>query len=147
MPRPKIVVKHFLACRNREWDDKPGSDVLETLEGVGYTYRVPPDAECPDLPFFLYARFYLLNDADGEREFSLEVYWHDAPNGPRLISAYPGGTIRFQSGRPARNVLFGLRDLQFPSRGMFEFRLLCRYNSRGIGPVDRPLASEYIRIV
>jgi hypothetical protein len=147
MARPKVFVKHFIACRNREWDDRPGSDMLETLEGVGYTYRIPADAECPELSFFLYTRFYLLNGVAGDRTFSLEVLWYDAPGGPRLLATYPGGTVRFRADQPVRNVLFAMSDLRIPKRGTFEFRLLCRYNTRLKGEVDRLIANEYIRIV
>lgn len=145
MAKPKVVVKHFIACRNREWDDRPGSDVLETLEGVGYTYTVPPDAEFPELTFYLYTRFYLVNNVSGERTFTIEAHWHDAPGGSRLWTTYPGGTIRFREDLPVRNVVFAMSDLQLPGRGIFEFRLLCRYRTRA-GVARRAVASEYIRI-
>jgi hypothetical protein len=88
MPRPRFVVKHFIACTNASWEGLPGPRTARTLEGVSYAYKVPPDAESPVIEFWLYSRLLLLNRVSGERRFSVDIYWLDAPDAKGSYTVY-----------------------------------------------------------
>lgn len=147
MARPKFHVQHFIACLNAAWDGAPGPQTLRTLERVGYWYSVPPDTEFPfeNLEFWVYARFYLVGSINGFRTFSLDVYWHDAPEGVRRIGGRSLGSVRFSDRHPVISSAWPVRPLIFPGTGRYEFQLLVELN-RPWGRESRPVRSEFIRI-
>jgi hypothetical protein len=139
------VVKHLLACTNASWEGLPGPNTARTLEGVNYLYRVPSDAEFPELDLWLYARFYLTNGIDGVRDFSVEVHWLDAPGEALWVVTRHLGNVRFRAASPVTNVAWSVPNLRFPGRGRFEFRLICEFRTWR-GNIDRSVGSETIRI-
>ena len=145
MARVKFRVKHLIACTSAAWDGMPGAKTARTLEGVNYRYGVSPDAELPELDFWLYARFILTNGIDGIRDFSIGLYWLDAPEGDRWIGTRHLGQVRFRSVLPVANAAWSLPNLKFPGRGRFEFRLTCELQTWR-GKFDRDVASETIWI-
>jgi hypothetical protein len=147
MARPKFRVQHFIACLNAAWEGFPGPGTLCTLEGVGYAYRLPPDAEFPfeELEIWLYARFYRTNGGVGRRQFSVDVYWCDAPGGAVRVGGRRLGSIRFSGQQPVVSAAWPVRPMIFPGTGLYEFRLLTEVR-RVWGVEDRPVLSEFIRV-
>lgn len=139
-------MQHFLVCQDAPWLGAPGPRTLRILEGVGYTYSVPSDAECPELGFWAYVRLHLLNDVSGFRELWIDVEWLDAPEGDRLIASQQLGRVDFRPDRPVIEQAFRLNPLIFPARGRYAFRLKCNRRSRLFGRREVTAASDYIRI-
>lgn len=147
MARPKFYVKHFIACLNAAWDGPAGPDTSRTLEGVNYLLRVPPDTEFPfEQPeLWLYARFIRTNDVAGVCDFSVELWWHDSPNGLELLSTQSVGSVRFPVDRSVVHRAWAFRPLTLPGEGVFEFRLI-RPSRRSWDPRPRRLANEFLRV-
>ena len=146
MPRPKFVVRHFLACLAAPWEGTPGPDTHRTLESVGYRYPVPPDTEFPtELAFWLYARFYVTGGGDGFGRFSVEVYWQDAPEGERRVGRWVFGRVRLTVSRPVTSTAWPVGPVSFPGEGRYEFRLT-RTVRRMWGVEERRIASEYVEL-
>ncbi|HJZ54365.1 MAG TPA: hypothetical protein VKE74_05380 [Gemmataceae bacterium] len=132
---------------NAAWDGTPGPNTPRTLETVHYIYGIPPDAEFPFTfeEFWLYARLFRTNQAEGEREFSVRGVWLDAPNRPRTVIRRLLGQVRFTNAHPVQNIAWVLRPLKVPGLGQYEFRLRCRSRTSG-QDVERIVAREFIRI-
>jgi hypothetical protein len=143
----KFAVQHLVACLSAPWEGIPGPNTLRTLEGVGYTYRIPPDTEFPfeELEFWVYARFYRLGSFAGSRRFSLEVYWHDTAGQVVPVGGRSLGAVRFSSRHAVVSAAWPVRPLVFPGEGMYEFRLLID-RRRPWGIDRRPLRSEFVYI-
>jgi hypothetical protein len=146
MAKPKFVVQHFLVCQDAPWLGVAGPRTLRILEGVGYTYRVPSDAECPEWEFWVYLRLFLLNEVSGSRKFWIEVEWLDAPEGERRIASQHLGRIPFRADSPVTEQAFRLNRLVFPARGRYAFRLKYRRRSSLFEWQDVTAKSDYIRI-
>ncbi|HYH64453.1 MAG TPA: hypothetical protein VD866_07120 [Urbifossiella sp.] len=146
MPRPKFVVRHFIACLAAPWEGTPGPDTFRTLESVGYFHQIPPDTEFPaELRFWLYTRFFWTGGGDGDRTFAIEVHWLDAPSGQPWSARFLTGRVRITAGRAVTSTAWPIGPILFPGEGRYEFRLLCR-TRRPWGDEDREVASEFIRI-
>jgi hypothetical protein len=147
MARPKFSVQHFIACLNAPWEGIPGPNTLRTLEGVGYTYRIPPDTEFPfeELEFWVYARFYRLGSFSGARQFSLDVFWHDVSGRVVPVGGRSLGAVRFSDQQAVVSAAWPVRPLVFPSEGMYEFRLLVE-RQRPWGVEQLPLRSEFVYV-
>ena len=147
MARPKFSVQHFVACLNAAWEGLPGPRTARTLEGVHHVYAIPSNAEPPFSfdDFWLYARLFRTNLAEGVREFSVRLIWLDAPAGPRHVSTRPLTSVRFSDREPIANAAWSYRPALLPGRGQYEFRLRVRTRkwSRTRHAV---VAREFIRI-
>ncbi|MCI0704681.1 MAG: hypothetical protein L0241_26800 [Planctomycetia bacterium] len=137
----EVVV--FLACRRAtpEGPRGPGATLRlpYTLEGVTYTFQIDDPAAEP--PFgldeiWLYLRFFRRRGtAFVRREFGLRVLAVN-DDGSRTLVPYPAGSasrapyslgnVPFPAKQPVVSWPFPIRNLVFPSRGQYEFRLLVR---------------------
>lgn len=142
MPAPKFYVQHFLACLNVHWEGQPPPLPPMTLEGVSYTYRIPPGTESPEFEeLWLYCRLFLANGVDGTRKFSIEVAGADQT----VFYRKRVGEVRFSAARPVSNVAWPLRPIQFVTLGQYELRLLCEERTWR-GARNKLVATEHIRI-
>jgi hypothetical protein len=147
MARPKFHVQHFVACLNAAWDGVAGPRTSRTLERVGYWYAIPPDTEFPfeELEFWVYARFYRVGSVNGTRDFSLDVFWHDAPTGVVQVGGRSLGSVRFSDQHAVVSAAWPVRPLVFPGEGMYEFQLLVELR-RAWGSERKVLGSEFVRL-
>ncbi len=146
MAKPRFVVQHFLVCQDAPWLGVPGPRTLRVLEGVGYHYTIPPDAEMPEMDFWAYARLFLTNGAEGDRCFRIAAYWLDAPGGRRRIKTYAKLSVRFSPSQPVLEPTFRLDRLKIPGRGRYEIRLECLKPSPILGVKWIAVKREYFSI-
>jgi len=130
----------FLACRRADPEGPlgPGSmaGLAYTLEGVSYTFRIADPAAEP--PFavdevWFYLRFSRTTAKGFRRLFAMRILAVN-DDGTRTPIPYPAnapatrrfplGEIRFPTSSPVISLTTVLRDVEFPSRGRYEFRLL-----------------------
>ena len=132
----------FLACRRATPEGPPGPGALArlpyTLEGVTYTWQIDDPAAEP--PFrveelWFYLRFVRTAPRGFTRRLALRVLSVN-DDGSRTRLPYPAvppttvpydlGAFRFPGHSQVTSRPAVVRDLVFPRRGRYEFRLLMR---------------------
>lgn len=153
----------MLACRAATPEGPRGPGALArlpyTLEGVCYTFAVhDPAAEPPFLfpEIWLYLRFARTSPGGFTRRFGLRLIDHDNPKGKTRV-AYPPtrpanavhtlGDFPFPTTSPVTSFPVVVRDVVFPRRGRFEFRLMVRRTHPAWrGRPWRRVASHFIAV-
>jgi hypothetical protein len=137
----RLVVQHWIACLETQFEFSGAWLHPYNLLGVSYTYTVAADVEFPcEIPRLdLFARFFY---GRGTREFEIEVHRTDAPNGPEWVETYGPFTVFFRRDQTARNYVFRLQNFPLPGPGRYQTLL------RMVKPRRRrPLAEEFFEVV
>ena len=139
----EVVV--ILACRRADPEGPRGPGAMYrlpyTLEGVSYTYTIDDPAAEP--PFavdevWFYLRMARTSPKGFRRRFAMRILIVN-DDGSRTPIPYPAtapasrkfslGVIRFPRASPVISLTTVLRDVEFPRRGRYEFRLLVERKS------------------
>lgn len=137
MAKPKIHVLHFLVCP-RISVTRASPDNPYTLHDVNYPYEVSADREFPIVEPELWAYLRVFG-GQGTREFAIEVWWLDHPNGPEMTAIYTMPPVRFQDSNEVVCRAWKLAFVAFRGFGRYTFRL-------HLGPNHRLLSEDTIEV-
>ena len=137
----RLFVQHWIACLDSQAVPPVGVNNFYNLLGVGHVHTFAGDVEFPAVipELDMFARFV---NGTGVRQFEVEVFWLDAPEGERLVNYYPPYQITFRSNEPLRDYAFRLANIPVGGAGLHSIRL---YRSRRRG--RKVLSNEYFYVV
>jgi hypothetical protein len=137
----RLVVRHWIACLETQFEFHTAWVHPYNLLGVSYSHTLPTDAEFPCVipRLEVFARFF---HGRGTRLFEVEVYWTDAPNGPVFVDSYGPYTVFFARDRPARSYVFRVQNVPLPGVGRYQIGLKMIEPRR-----NRRLATEFFEVI